>query len=230
MVGGAYGTVVHKLFPTITASYEAYAMVGMAAVFAGASGAILTSIVMIFEMTGNYMIILPVMFACVVSSSLFKNFMEETIYTMKLKRRGILIEQEMDVNMMKMIKVKNIMEKNIDTVSEDFALSKLSEMIMNTGHMAFPVVKENNKLIGIVTHSDFAKIKEMNHEKLAVKDIMTKDLITVKPEDTLEDVLVKTEDEEISHFPVLDPKDEEKIIGFFTKGDIIRAYTEKRAE
>jgi len=229
MVGGSFGMFIHKLFPAITASYEAYAMVGMASVFAGASGAILTAIIMIFEMTGNYMIILPVMFACVVSSSLFKYLMEETIYTAKLKRRGIIIEQEMDINMMKMIKVEDIMEIDVDTVSEDLGLSKLSEMIINTGHMAFPVIKGDYKLVGIVTHSDFDKIDEMDHDNLLVKDVMTTDLITAKPDDRLEDVLLRISDEEISHFPVVDSEDEENLIGFFTKGDIIRAYTQKRA-
>ncbi|MFP3946304.1 MAG: chloride channel protein [Archaeoglobaceae archaeon] len=68
MLGGAFGMLVHQGFPTITASHEAYAIVGMAAVFAGGSGAILTSIIMVFEMTGDYAIILPVMFASVIST------------------------------------------------------------------------------------------------------------------------------------------------------------------
>ncbi|OPY27796.1 MAG: inosine 5'-monophosphate dehydrogenase [Methanobacterium sp. PtaU1.Bin242] len=122
------------------------------------------------------------------------------------------------------------MNKNVESVDEDLSLSKLSEKIIKTGHMAFPVINENYNLIGIVSHSDFDKLDEEDHKNLKVKDIMTIDLITVEPENTLEHVLLKTEDEEISHFPVVDPEDEKKIIGFFTKGDIIRAYTEKRAD
>lgn len=228
MAGGAFGTVVHKIFPSITASFEAYAIVGMGAMFAGGSNAILTAIILIFEMTGNYMIILPVMLACVVSSSLYKSFMEDTIYTVKLRHEGIIIEQEMDVNRMKTITAKDIMNTDLDTVLDSLPVLKLSEKIINTGHMGFPVIEDENILIGIVTHSDFDKIEEMDHEKLTVKNIMTTDLITVLPDDTLEEVLIKTEDEEISHFPVVDPADPHKIIGFFTKGDIIRAYTKKR--
>lgn len=230
MTGGAFGTVIHKIFPSITATYEAYAIVGMAAVFAGGSNAILTAIVLVFEMTGNYMIILPVMLACVISTSFYKFYMEDTIYTVKLRHRGIIIEQEMDVNRMKTIRVKNIMRTKVDTVSEDLSLLNLSEKIIKTGHMAFPVVTEKYMLIGIVTHSDFDKIVEEDHENLRVKDVMTEDLITVRPNDTLEDVLIKTEDDELSHFPVVDPNDEGKIVGFFTKGDIIRAYIKKRAD
>ena len=230
MTGGTFGMAIHRIFPTITASFEAYATVGMAAVFAGVSRAILTSIVMIFEMTGNYAIILPVMFACVISSSLYKFFMEETIYTMKLKRRGIIVEQEMDINIMKTIKVKDIMKKDVETVTEELPIPQLLKKIMETGHMGFPVVGKNNKLIGIVTHSDFEKVEVNGHSSLRVKDIMTRNLVTAHPEETLEDVLEKIGEREISHFPVVDPKDSGKLIGFFTKGDIIRAYTQKRVE
>jgi len=59
---------------------------------------------------------------------------------------------------------------------------------------------------------------------------MTEELITAQPDDTLEDVLVKIGDEELSHFPVVDPENPNKLVGFFTKGDIIRAYTKKRAD
>lgn len=230
MTGGAFGTVIHKIFPTITATYEAYAIVGMAAVFAGGSNAILTAIVLVFEMTGNYMIILPVMLACVVSTSFYRFYMEDTIYTVKLRHQGIIIEHEMDVNQMKTIKVKNIMKTDVETVPKELTLLKLSEKIINTGHMAFPVVQGQNNLIGIVTHSDFDKIDESDHVRLKVEDVMTEKLITAQPDDTLEDVLVKIGDEELSHFPVVDPENPNKLVGFFTKGDIIRAYTKKRAD
>jgi CIC family chloride channel protein len=230
MTGGAFGTVIHKIFPTITATYEAYAIVGMAAVFAGGSNAILTAIVLVFEMTGNYMIILPVMLACVVSTSFYRFYMEDTIYTVKLRHQGIIIEHEMDVNQMKTIKVKNIMKTDVETVPKELTLLKLSEKIINTGHMAFPVVQGQNNLIGIVTHSDFDKIDESDHVRLKVEDVMTEELITAQPDDTLEDVLVKIGDEELSHFPVVDPENPNKLVGFFTKGDIIRAYTKKRAD
>lgn len=229
MTGGAFGMVIHKIFPTITATYEGYAIVGMAAVFAGGSNAILTAIVLVFEMTGNYMIILPVMFACVISTSFYKFYMEDTIYTVKLKHRGIIIEQEMDVNQMKTIKVQDIMNTEVETVTEDLSLKKLSEKIIKTGHMAFPVVRDKNYLVGIVTHSDFDKIGENQHETLKVKDVMTTELFTAQPDERLEDVLIKTENEELSHFPVVNPKKPEKIVGFFTKGDIIRAYIKKIA-
>ena len=101
--------------------------------------------------------------------------------------------------------------------------------MIKTGHMAFPVVRAGNYLVGIVTHSDFDKIGENEHETLRVKDVMTTELFTAQPDERIEDVLIKTENEELSHFPVVNPNKPQEIVGFFTKGDIIRAYTKKRA-
>jgi|Deesub1362A_J573_1020465.scaffolds.fasta_scaffold00341_10 CIC family chloride channel protein len=227
MLGAAYGMILQTLFPTMTANYIAYAIVGMAAVFAGASRATLTSIIIVFEMTGDYAIILPLMFACVISCTFFKIFSEDTIYTLKLRRRGIIIEQEMDVNVMRTIRVRDIMKRDVDTVTEDTPVSELSKKMSKTGHMGFPVVR-NGKLVGMVTHSDFENIEDTRG--FYVLDIMTTDVITAYPDETLEDVILKAGDKDISHFPVVDPSDSSKLIGFFTKGDIIRAYTKKRIE
>jgi CIC family chloride channel protein len=227
MLGGGYGMLLEMLFPTMVSNYAAYAIVGMAAVFAGASRATLTSIIIVFEMTGDYAIILPLMFACVISSTFFKTFSEDTIYTLKLRRRGVIIEQEMDVNVMRTIKVSDIMKRNVVTVTEDVPVSELSKMMSKTGHMGFPVVRDG-KLVGMVTHSDFENIEDTRG--LYVLDIMTHDVIKAYPDETLEDVILKAGGRDISHFPVVDPKDDRKLIGFFTKGDIIRAYTRRRIE
>jgi CIC family chloride channel protein len=227
MLGGAYGMLLQSLFPAITANYVAYAIVGMAAVFAGVSRAILTSIIIVFEMTGDYAIILPLMFASVISSTLFRFFSEDTIYTLKLRRRGIIIDQEMDVNLMRTIRVEDVMKKDVITVREDMPVSELSRMMAKTGHMGFPVVRDG-KLVGIVTHSDFENIEDI--QNLYVLDIMTTDVIKAYPHETLEEVILKAGNRDISHFPVVDPLNSERLIGFFTKGDILRAYTRKRLQ
>jgi len=89
MLGSAYGRIMHGLFPSITATSGAYATVGMAAVFAGAARAPVTAIVILFEMTLDYKIMLPLMFATVVSTLLAARLEPESIYTLKLVHRGI---------------------------------------------------------------------------------------------------------------------------------------------
>jgi CIC family chloride channel protein len=89
MLGGAYGTAVHALFPATTAGSGAYAMVGMAAFFAAAAKAPTTSILILFEMTNDYRIILPLMAATVASVTVSHRLLHHSIYTLKLHHRGI---------------------------------------------------------------------------------------------------------------------------------------------
>jgi CIC family chloride channel protein len=94
MLGGAYGTAVHVLFPGATAGSGAYAMVGMAALFAAAAKAPATSILILFEMTNDYRIILPLMTATVASVTLSHRLLPQSIYTLKLHNRGITFPYE----------------------------------------------------------------------------------------------------------------------------------------
>jgi len=94
MLGGAFGTAVHALFPTMTAGSGAYAMVGMAAFFAAAAKAPTTSILILFEMTNDYRIILPLMTATVASVTLSNRLLPQSIYTLKLHNRGISFPYE----------------------------------------------------------------------------------------------------------------------------------------
>jgi CIC family chloride channel protein len=94
MLGGAYGTAVHALFPDATGGSGAYALVGMAALFAAAAKAPTTSILILFEMTNDYRIILPLMVATVGSVTLTNRFMPLSIYTLKLHLRGITFPYE----------------------------------------------------------------------------------------------------------------------------------------
>ena len=227
MLGATHGILFNTLFPELTAGYEAYAIVGMAALFAGVSRAILTSIIIIFEMTGDYAIILPLMFSSVISSAICSFLVRDSIYTLKLSRRGIIVDQEMDVNLMRTIKVRDIMKRNVETVSEELSVDELLKKMMESGHMGFPVVDRDHRLVGIVTHNDIEKVTS---SQAHVRDIMTTNLIVANPDDTLEEVLLKVGGRDVSHFPVVDPDDRRKLIGFLTKGDILRAYMKKKAE
>jgi len=92
MLGSAYGAVAHHMFPELAISAGAYGLVGMGAVFAATSRAPITAVLIIFELTGDYRIILPLMFAIVLATALSGAVTPDTIYTLKLRRRGIDID------------------------------------------------------------------------------------------------------------------------------------------
>ena len=111
MLGSAYGAAAHHLLPHLAAAPGAYGLVGMGAVFAGAARAPITAVIIIFELTGDYRIILPLMFAIVVATALSSAVTRDTIYTLKLRRRGIDIDQPQPSSLMAQITVAEAMVK-----------------------------------------------------------------------------------------------------------------------
>ncbi|MBI3117386.1 MAG: chloride channel protein, partial [Candidatus Hydrogenedentes bacterium] len=119
VLGAAYGKIAEAVFPSLGSVSGAYAMVGMAAVFAGAARAPMTAIMILFEMTQDYHMILPLMFATVVSTLLAHRFEPESIYTLKLKRRGIDVRARRDENLMRAILVEEAMTPATELVTMD---------------------------------------------------------------------------------------------------------------
>jgi len=228
MLGGAFGILVHTFYPSMTGSYGAYALVGMAAVFAGMSRGTLTAIIIVFEMTLNYNIILPLMFACVVSDAVSTLLSKETMYTKKLVMRGINITHDMEAEVLNSVCVKDAMAQKVVTVSEDTTVRELAHLIQVTEHMGFPVLDDKGRLVGIITHHDIRDAILENKYDLKVKDVRSRNLLLAYPNDTLDEAVSKMVQNNISHLPVVEPSDPGHLIGFITKGDIMRAHHKKR--
>ena len=225
-IGAGMGLVLYDM--DIIGHPGAFALVGMAAFVASTTRATLTAIVLLFEMTASYEIILPLMLSCVVADAVCYVFSENSIYTSKLARRGINIDLGAGQDLMRMIRVKEAMSNEVMTIKPDKPLEIALQMIEDTGHMSLPVVNDNGKLYGIITWADI-HTAALNHERhLTVGDYCVTDLITVNPEDTLDQALDCLGAREISHLPVVNKRQKDTIIGIITKGDIIKAYNKQR--
>ena len=225
-IGAGMGLVLYDM--DIIGHPGAFALVCMAAFVASTTRATLTAIVLLFEMTASYEIILPLMLSCVVADAVCYVFSENSIYTSKLARRGINIDLGAGQDLMKMIRVKEAMSNEVMTIKPDKPLEIALQMIEDTGHMSLPVVDDDGKLYGIITWTDI-HTAALNHERhLTVGDYCVTDLITVNPEDTLDRALDCLGAREISHLPVVNKRQKDTLIGIITKGDIIKAYNKQR--
>ncbi len=230
-VGGAFGVAVNMLFPSIQTPYSAYALVGMAAVFAGASRATLTAILILFEMTSQYEIILPLMFACVVSDAVTKIFSKETIYTAKLTRKGIRYSYEREINILETILVEDVMTKKVSCARDEMTVEEISDIILKTGYQGFPCVNADNKVLGIVTHNDVRDAMSKGLAGARVGDIETKkDLVVVYPDNTLEEAMELIAATGFGHLPVVSRRESMKLVGFLTRKDILKVYKHKKQE
>jgi len=226
-LGGAFGYGAHYFFPTHTSSYGAYALVGMAAVFSGTSRATFTAIIILFEMTRNYDIILPLMFACVISDFLMWSIHSDTIYTKKLRRRGIIIKQDLEVDIMDDILVKNVMSAEVESVRTTQTFHYVINRTIHTGHKGFPIVDDQDRLCGVVSHVDVKRASVEGKLDATMDTLTDRPVIVSYPDENLGKVLSKFFTNRIVHIPVVHRKDQKKILGFLTRSDILKVRREK---
>ena len=185
MLGGAFGTVANFFFPGMIAESGAYALVGMGAVFAGTARAPLTAILILFEITRDYNMILPLMFACVLSNVMSNALYPESIFTESLRRKGFKIRKGREVDIMSSMYVRDAMITHVQTVSEEKSIETLTVLMQVSRHVGFPVLDSKGKLSGIVTLSDLrSKVKSGETDK-KIGDIATKNLEVAYPDETL---------------------------------------------
>jgi len=226
MAGGFFGWVVNILFPGITASPAAYALVGMGALVAGTTHAPITAILIIFEMTGNYKIILPMMITCILSTVVAISLKNGSIYTVKLLRRGIDISGGLEQNILKALKVKQIMEGDVTTVPEGMALINLINTFKIKDVAYLHVVNENRELTGIISFRDIRPLlgEEEAHYLIIAKDVATTDLTTISPEDNIQHALHIMSERGISQLPVVAGDNGKKVIATLREKDVLTAY------
>jgi CIC family chloride channel protein len=229
MAGGAFGCVIHGLFPGITASSGAYALVGMGAVVAGATHAPIQAFLILFELTQDYLIIPPLMISCVIATIVAGLIKKESIYTLKLLRRGIDIQAGREVNILKNLKVKDFMTAKPETVKESAPLRELITVLPYSQHTSFPVVDDNGDLVGMLSLKDF---RELVFEKdlldvVIARDIATIPAISVSAEDNLARSLELIDNHGIERLPVTSPSTGSvKVVGILSQRDVISGYNQ----
>jgi CIC family chloride channel protein len=226
MTGGAFGMMVNSFFPAITASPGAYGIVGMAAVVSATTHGPLTAILMLFEMTGEYRIILPLMITCIISSLAVRKLLRESIYTLKLMRRGVDIRSGREVNILKSIPVKDVMNPKVETVTERMSLGEISERVSKSKYNSFPMIDHTGKLTGILSYNDYrdAIFNEDLMDLVIARDLATMNVVTVTMENNLYDALELISQKDFSVMPVVSSKDASQLMGVLTRRDIIGAY------
>ncbi|HHW09320.1 MAG TPA: CBS domain-containing protein [Firmicutes bacterium] len=224
MLGGAFGTLVHALAPESTALPGAYALVGMGAFFAGSAQAPMTAIVMLFELTHDYRIILPLMVSCVISSMIYARLSPGSIYTLKLQRRGINLQAGKDVNIMRSVTVAEAMSSPVETVTVNETIGEVIKQMQASRHNGFPVVDEEGGLVGMITLQDIRNTPLAHRLETLVKEVMSTDLLVAYPEETLDAVIGRFSYRDVGRLPVVDSRHPGRLVGMITRSDIIRAY------
>jgi CIC family chloride channel protein len=227
-LGGLIGRLGNVWRPDIIVDPGAYAIVGMAAVFSGMARAPMTAIIIVFEMSNDYQLILPLMLATVLSTVLSEWRLPDSIYILQLKRRGVNLRGGRDTDVLQSVVVSEVMTRNMPVITADTDLLTLSRQFSITHAHGFPVVDDNGKLSGVVTLSDLERsvTRHEDEQPHTVGDIATPRhrVVVVHPDETMGDALARMSVRGIGRLPVVDRDHPDELLGQIRRSDIIRAY------
>ncbi len=228
MLGTAFEIALRGFFPDLVAPPGAYALLGMASVFAASAHAPITAIIILGELTDDQAIVLPLMLSVIVATLVSRRLLRgQSIYTLKLTKRGVNIERGRDVDIMQGVLVKEVMGRNVDTVAADMTIAKLSDVFDFTHSHGFPVLDQEGKLWGIVTVSDLDRARDQDLQaNLPVTAIGTQreNLHVAYPDETIGDVLMRLGVRGLGRMPVVARNDPNDLLGMVRRVDIISAY------
>jgi CIC family chloride channel protein len=230
MLGSFFGSLLSQIFPDLNISPGAYALVAMGGVVAAATHGPIAAILIIFEMSGDYKIMLPLMITCIISTVLAMKIREESIYTLKLKLRGINIFGGRELNVLKTMKVQDVYRKSVEIIKESESFPTIVEKMASSQHSYFYVVDETNKILGSVSLSEIRRtILDYDNLKnlLIASDIMNPKVISVAPDDNLDEVMKTFGHYNLDELPVVTKGNGNEILGSIWQHDVIETYNKQ---
>jgi CIC family chloride channel protein len=225
--GGFLGSILHQWFPDATATSGAYALVTMGAVVAAATHAPITAIIMIFELTQTINIIPPLMAACVVST-LVTTFLErDSIYTMKLSRRGIDLHEKEEHNVLKNLYVHDIIDTEPATLSAAANFQTVVEHVLTSDSTEFFVINERNELLGVIYLRELTRMlaeQEVLQPLVIASDLLVSNEPAINEDDNLDVAMQMFSGGVGDQIAVVDANNSRKLVGCIHKKDVIQTY------
>lgn len=225
--GGLFGTLMQFFLPGTVVSSGAYAVVGMSAMVAGTTHAPITAFLVIFEMTGDYKLILPLMLCSILASFTASIIMKDSIYTMKLTRRGVDLSRGMEVSIMQVTRVRDVMNQNMVKLQQSTGFNDLLQKVINSHEASYYVVDSDGKYQGCFNVHD---VKEVLNEKSLAGLVVAKDLVSLSGSSAIEmDANLSQCMRRFSHYeteelPVVDSYLSNRLVGRVGRRDIINFY------
>ncbi len=232
VMGSALGNVVAKVINNLGLGFDVsesnFTLIGMAGLIAGVIHAPLTAIFLIAEITGGYQLFVPLMITASISYLITKNALDYTIYTKELAKIGALLTHNKDQMVLGLMEMDDVIETNFKSVHPEMSLGlMLHESVSKSKRNIFPVLNEDQKLMGIIVLDD---IREFMFDKKLYDTVFVKNLMHAPPEhifynsDNMKQVMRKFQDSGAWNLPVI--KDG-KYVGFISKSKLLTAYRRK---
>lgn len=226
VAGGLFGRFVHAFLPGVTASPEAYAMIGMGAVVAGTTHAPVTAILMLLEITDGYHIILPVMIACTLSTLTARYLHPLSMYTAKLARRGVSLAVGREESVMRSFRVADVMQTPAPTLADGTTFQQVVGRILGSTEPRYYTLDADDRLTGMISVHD---VKTLLNERPLDGLIVARDVARPVPavahaDEPLETCLRKFRETRLDGLPVTPDRTSTNVVGSVTQADLLALY------
>jgi CIC family chloride channel protein len=229
MLGGSLAASVDVATHMHIVTPGAFALVGMGAVFVGIIRTPITSILIIFEMTNDYALILPLMLANMTSFALARFFEPHNVYDAILAANNVHLPSPQDHILLEEITAEEVMTHHPQVVQPETPVAEVAALLEQSHHRGFPVVTPARGLQGIVTITDVRQALAKGLQAEPVSRIATTNgLVTVHPDHTLNWVMQELGEHEVSLLPVVTRSDPPRLMGILSRADVIRAFAQKK--
>ncbi len=189
-IGGGFAALLSMLFPSLAINIPSFAMVGMGAMVGGGTGAAMTAVTMIFEMTRDYDIVLPMILAVALSLGVRRVLSRENIYTMKLFRRGHVIPKALHANMFLVRRAKEVMDTDVVLALAETNFDSFLSQLDYDGRMRHVAVVDGNRIVGVLRiNMALRQASEGARSTVILRDIASRDFTIVRENDVVFDVI-----------------------------------------
>jgi CIC family chloride channel protein len=226
-LGGGLGAGASRLFSGFSIEPEAFALVGMAGLIAGSTHAPLTAIMIVFEMTSDYALILPLMLCGAVAYITARRIYPESVYSEWLVRHGERIRSGRDTAVLERLKVGDSFNNDPHVIGESATVPQIVDAIGTSPQIEFPVLDVDLKLMGMITYDDLRTVLTSADALAPVVlagDLAKQQYEWVTPEDSLRTALQRLDVRGSHQIPVLDGADHERLLGLISRQEILSAY------
>jgi len=225
-MGGFFGVIAHFFFPAISESYGTYALVGAAAMVAAMLQAPMSAILMIFELSGNYQVMMPLMAACVIAALVKRRFGDGSAVTEALKERGIETDWGLERSWLRAIPVKRIPWRSVPSIPHNTPLAELKKAYVQSGKGCVQIVNDDGLMVGIVTFSDLQEwlLDPALDDVVVAAEVANTKVLTISENDSLLNAIALLDRVEFEQMPVVSADNPRKVLGILSRNAIFSTY------
>ena len=223
VLGAAFSDLVAPVWAFSELEPGGFAVVGMAAMFAAVARAPLTSILIVFEITQDYGLVLPLMLATSLATFLADRIHPNSVYSMALARKGIRLSRRSEVDLLDTVRVGDVAKASPAVVEPGMSTEHAQELMDETRMHGVPVIDPAQGLVGIITVTDVVRSGGPS-PTVRVADAMTPRPVTASPSTPVSEVLQRMASLGIGRVPIVSEEDPSRLVGIFRREDAVSAY------